>query len=109
VSKVQGITITTSRRKEQRQLLKGLSHLTDLARRSYTGAQIWRFSGIGTSTAEQRYHIAKNGSTSPGHRQNIGEIFSDGPPTVEFFLHAIQRYGFVDVGRARVAPRNVSV
>ena len=29
------------------------------------GAQIFRFSGIGTSTAAQRYHIGiKNGSTS---------------------------------------------
>ena len=48
--------------------LKALSHLTDLARRSKTGAQIFRFSGIGTSTAVQRYHIGKNGSTSAEHR-----------------------------------------
>ena len=47
--------------------IKVLSHLADLARRSYTGAQNCRFSGIGTSTAAQRYHIAKNGSTSSGH------------------------------------------
>ena len=50
---------------------KVLSHLADLVRRSYTGAQICRFSVIGTSTAAQRYHIAKNGSTSSGHRQDI--------------------------------------
>ena len=43
---------------------KALSHLTDLARRSNTGAQICRFLGIGISTAAQRYHIGKNGSTS---------------------------------------------
>ena len=63
---------------------KGLSHLADLARRSYTGAQIWRFSGIGTSTAAQRYHIAKNGSTSSGHHQNIGEKISTGRRRYKF-------------------------
>ena len=47
---------------------KALSHLADLARRSYTGGQICWFSGLGTSTAAQRYHIAKNGSTSSGHQ-----------------------------------------
>ena len=53
--------------------VKALSHLTDLARRSNTGAQIvCRFSGIGTGTAAQRYHIGKNGSTSAAHRQDIG-------------------------------------
>ena len=40
--------------------------------------KIWRFSTIGTSTAAQRYRIAKNGSTSSGHRQNIGEKNSNG-------------------------------
>jgi hypothetical protein len=89
--------------------LKGLWHLADLARRSYTGAQIWRFSGAGTNTVAQRYHIAKNGSTSSGHRQNIGEKISNGAPTLEIFEHAIQRYGFINVGRATVAPRNGSV
>jgi hypothetical protein len=84
----------------------GLSHLADLARRSYTGAHIWRFSGIGTSTVAQRYHIAKNGSTSSEHRQNISEQFSNGAPTLEIFEYAIQRYGFVNVGRTPVAPRN---
>ena len=58
--------------------LKALSHLADLARRSYTGAQICWFSGIGTSTAAQRYHIVKNGRTSSGHRQNIGDKISNG-------------------------------
>ena len=66
------------------QLLKGLSHLADLARRSYTGAQIWWFSGISTSTAAQRYHIAKNDSTSSGHRQNIGEKISNGRRRYKF-------------------------
>jgi hypothetical protein len=65
--------------------LKGLSHLADLARRSYTGAHIWRLSRIGAGTAAQRYHIAKNGSTLSGHRQNSGAKFSNGDPTVEFF------------------------
>ena len=50
---------------------KALSHLVDLARRSYTGAQICLFSGIGTSTAAQRYLIGKNGSTSSEHRRQI--------------------------------------
>ena len=57
---------------------KALSHPADLARRSYTEAQICWFSGIGTSTAAQRYHIAKNGSTSWGHPQNIGNKISNG-------------------------------
>ena len=52
--------------------LKALSHLTDMARRSDTGAQICRFSGIGIGTAAQRYHIGKNGGTSATHRQDIG-------------------------------------
>ena len=64
--------------------IKGLSHLADLARRSYTGAKILRFSGIGASTAAQRYHIAKNGSTSSGHRQNIGEKFCNGRRRYKF-------------------------
>ena len=107
--------------------VKGLSHLADLARRSYrpTGAQIWRFSGVGTSTAAQRYHIAKNGSTSSGHRQNIGEKISNGRRRYSFLnmlknfcrcaagasngtTTAVLRYGFVNVGRASVAPRNGS-
>ena len=105
--------------------LKGLSHLADLARRSYTGAQIWRFSGIGTSTAAQRYHIAKNGSTLSGHCQNIGEKISNGRRRYKFLnmlknfccctagasngtTTAVLRYGFVNVGRAPVAPRNGS-
>ena len=58
--------------------VKGLSHLTDLARRSNTGAQICRFSGIGTGTAAQRYQIGKNGSTPAGHRQIIGDKISNG-------------------------------
>ena len=91
---------------------KALSHLTDLDRRSNTRAQICRFSGIGTSTAAQWYHIGKNGSTSAGHRQNIGEKIknfcrcatgaSNGTTT------AVLRYGFVNVGRAPVAPLNGS-
>ena len=59
-------------------LVKALSHLTDLARWSNTGAQICRFSGIGTGMAAQRYHISKNGSTSAGNRQNIGDKISNG-------------------------------
>ena len=55
--------------------VKALSHLTDLARRSNTGAQIFWFSGIGTGTATQRYHI---GRTSARHRQNIGDKISNG-------------------------------
>ena len=102
-------------------LLKALSHLTDLARRSYTGAQICRFSGIGTSMAAQR----KNGSTSSGHRQNIGSKISNGRRRQKCFnilknfcrcaagsnnrtTTAVLRYGFVNVGRAPVVPRNRS-
>ena len=104
------------------QCVKALSHLTDLARRSNTGVQICRFSGIGTSTAAQRYHIGKNGSTSAGHRQNIGDKISNGRRWYKFLnmlknlcrcatgasnrtTTAILRYGFVNVGRAPVEHR----
>ena len=81
-----------------------------------------RFSGIGTSTAAQRYHIAKNGSTSSGHRQNIGEDISNGRRRYKVLnmlknfcrcaagasngtTTAVLRYGFVNVGRAPVSLR----
>ena len=47
-------------------VLKALSHLADLARRSNTGAQIFRFSGLGTRTAAQRYHIVRTSATNLG-------------------------------------------
>ena len=50
-------------------MIKALSHLADLARGSYKGAQICRCSGIGrpTNTAAQRYHIG----ITVAHRQDI--------------------------------------
>ena len=80
---------------------------------------------LGTSMAVQRYHIAKNGSTSSGHRQNIGDKISNGRRRYKFLnmlknfcrraagasngtTMAVLQYGFVNVGRAPVAPRNGS-
>ena len=104
------------------QFIKGLSHIADLARRSYTGAHIWRFSGIGASTAAQRYHMAKNGNTSSGHRQNIGEHISNDRRRYSMLNNicrwaagasngtttAVLRYCFVNVGRKPIVPRYIS-
>ena len=46
-------------------LFNALSHLSELARRSYTAAHICRFSGSG---------IATNDSALLGHLQNFGDI-----------------------------------
>ena len=95
--------------------IKALSHLADLARRSYTGAQICWFLGIGMSRLRQH-----NGITSvrtvvlhqdivrtlatklatAGHGRTAG--VSNGTTT------AVLWYDFVNVGRAPVAPRNGS-
>ena len=111
---------------------EGLLHLADLARRNYIGAHIWRFWFISTSTAAQRYHIVKNGSTSLKtvvHGQDMARTSAKKLATVgdgiTFFnilinvcrcaagasnatTTAVLRYGFVNVGRAPVAPRNRS-
>ena len=98
--------------------IKALSHLADLARWSYTGAEICRFSGIGTSTAAQRYHIAKNGSTSvrtsatklamAGDGRNFWTCSKISAVALPERATTLLRYSFVNVGRAPVAPRNGS-